>query len=59
MDKFAWGAIIIALVIEGFIVWGGLNNPQENYGNILIASALPVVFIGIVVLFWWLQRGET
>lgn len=59
MDKFAWGAIFIGLVIEGFIIWGGLNNPAEERSNILIASILPVVFIGVVLLFHFLQKGET
>lgn len=59
MDKFAWGAIVIAAVIEVFIIWGGKSNPQENDMNIVIASALPVVFVAVVLLFWWLQKGET
>jgi hypothetical protein len=59
MDNFGKGAIILAILIEAFIVWGGLNNPNETTQNLLLASALPLVLVGTVVLFWFLQKGET
>ena len=59
MDNFGKGAIIIALLIEFFIVWGGLNNPNETTKNILLASLLPLSLIATVVLVWYLQKGET
>lgn len=59
MDRFAWGAIILAVIIEGFLIWGNLKNPQEVRRNLIVATMLPVVLIGTVVLFYRLQKGET
>jgi hypothetical protein len=59
MDRFGKGAILIALLIEGFIVYGGLTNPNETTKNILIASSLPLVLVATVFLMWQLQKGET
>lgn len=58
MDKFAWGSIILAIIIEGFIVWANLKNPQEVRGNLWIASLFPVVMIGTVLLFYQLQKAK-
>jgi hypothetical protein len=60
MDKFSWGAIIIAAIIEAFIVYAyAVNINEQNETTLLIATALPVVLVGTVLLFHWLQRGET
>lgn len=59
MDRFSWGAIVIALVIEAFLLYGNLNNPQETSRNLLIGSAFPLLLIVTVVLVHYLQRGET
>lgn len=60
MDKFAWGAILIALLIEVVIVWANFNNVNEgNMRTLAVATALPLVLVGTVFLFYWLQRGET
>lgn len=60
MDKFAWGAIIIALIIEAVILYAyKFNINEQNLETMMIASALPLVLIGTVFLFYWLQRGET
>jgi hypothetical protein len=58
LDHFGKGAIVLALLIESFIFWGS-NNPNETLNNTLYASLLPAVLIGTVLLFWWLQKGET
>ena len=60
MDKFAWGAIIIAVIIEAVIVYAyRFNINEQKLGTLAIASALPLVLIGTVLLFYWLQRGQT
>jgi hypothetical protein len=60
MDKFAWGAIIIALIIEGVILYAyRVNINEQKFDTFAIASALPLVLIGTVFLFYWLQRGQT
>lgn len=60
MDKFAWGAIIIAVIIEAVIVYAyRFNINEQNFTTFAVASALPLVLIGTVLLFYWLQRGQT
>lgn len=56
-DAFALGSIYIALLFELAIFWGWTNSPQlEKTYFLWSASALPVVFILVVVLFTYLQK---
>ncbi len=60
MDKFAWGAIIIAVLIEAMIVYAyRFNINEQKLNTFAIATALPLVLIGTVFLFYYLQRGQT
>jgi len=60
MDKFAWGSIIIALIIEAFILYAyKFNINEQKVSTMLIATALPAALIITVLVFYWLQRGQT
>lgn len=64
MDKFAWGSIIVAAIVEVFVVWGWFLSPQDGftaqkkYSSLIWGSMLPVVLVLVTLLFYRLQKTE-